>query len=349
MVAKAFSKDGCEGLRTWMEASVGQLAEPQRLPSERHLAERFGVSRRHVRQVLAELAERDLVVRKHGSGNYLCPAQARLGEVCVLCGHVKADDPLVAGLMGGIAAVAASRGVRLVPLSCDGGSVGGDRPAIVIGRLEAETRQRFARLLSRAVVLGDGGADFGCSIGFDDVWIGREAYRQLVSLGHERLLLLSGPSHHTGSARREQGWREVAGLLGHEPCVLAAKMNWRGGYEVMREYLAGVTGLPRCSGVFAASDWMAAGALHAIREAGVAVPQEMSLIGCGDVPLAEQLEPPLATFRLDARAYVRQAFMALEQAQRYDVPLPRQIVLPAEFVSRASLGPGTTRWTMRDF
>ena len=89
------------------------------------------------------------------------------------------------------------------------------------------------------------------------------------------------------------------------------------------------------SGVFASNDWMAAGARQAMAEAGVKVPEEISLIGCDDVPLAGELEPGLATFRLDVGQFVEQTFATLEQAWR--LQLPKKIVLAARFIERELL------------
>jgi len=90
------------------------------------------------------------------------------------------------------------------------------------------------------------------------------------------------------------------------------------------------------SAVFAVNDRMAGGAMQAIFQAGLRVPEDVSVLGCEDTGLAEELEPGLASFRMDTRVLVEQGFSVLEQAWR--LAMPKKIVLGAEFVCRGTVG-----------
>jgi DNA-binding LacI/PurR family transcriptional regulator len=175
-----------------------------------------------------------------------------------------------------------------------------------------------------------------CQIYYDDAAIGREAARQLSIRGHREVLVLAGPGEFAAARERLAGFYQAGQALRLKVLIREGSMNWRGWYDLMSVYLNETPAASRVSAVFTANDWMAAGALQAMVQASVRVPEDMSLIGCDDATLAAELEPPLATFRQDVSRWVEQCFVALEQAWR--LKLPGRIVLPAEFVERRSLG-----------
>jgi DNA-binding LacI/PurR family transcriptional regulator len=149
-------------------------------------------------------------------------------------------------------------------------------------------------------------------------------------------LLLAGPDDFASARDRLTGFREVSQTQNLNLTVRQGSMNWRGGYDLMTDYLQNTNAVSRATAVFAANDWMAAGALQAIIQKGLCVPTDLALLGCDDIPLAADLEPPLATFRLDVARWVEQTFVALEQIWRLE--LPGKIVLPAAFIDRPSIG-----------
>ena len=79
-------------------------------------------------------------------------------------------------------------------------------------------------------------------------------------------------------------------------------------------------------GVFASNDWMALGLMHALKEQGIHIPQEISIIGCDDIPLSFQNKPTLTTFRWD--------FEKMIGSSDY---VHKRIMLNAQFVERDSL------------
>jgi DNA-binding LacI/PurR family transcriptional regulator len=90
--------------------------------------------------------------------------------------------------------------------------------------------------------------------------------------------------------------------------------------------------------VFAANDMMAAGALRAIREAGLRVPEDIALVGFDDIPMAAQLDPPLSTIRQPIKRMGSLAVETLIEAIRQPEIQPRRIVLQPELIIRASCG-----------
>jgi LacI family transcriptional regulator len=90
--------------------------------------------------------------------------------------------------------------------------------------------------------------------------------------------------------------------------------------------------------VFVASDTMAQGALRAITENGLAVPEDIALVGFDDMPFAAQMSPPLTTVRQPVQRMGSVAAETLIELIENPNIKPRGIRLPTELVIRASCG-----------
>jgi DNA-binding LacI/PurR family transcriptional regulator len=92
--------------------------------------------------------------------------------------------------------------------------------------------------------------------------------------------------------------------------------------------------------VFCANDEMAFGLIRALREAGLRVPDDVSVVGFDDIPLAEYGHPPLTTVSLDFERLGRELVRVL--AEQLSGPAPAsvpRVVLPTRLVVRATTGP----------
>lgn len=130
----------------------------------------------------------------------------------------------------------------------------------------------------------------------------------LVGLGHKTVHHIAGPTGWFETERRLEGWREVLDAHG-----LRVPGHVRGDWSTASGYAAANTLLDRgdVTAIFAANDQMALGALHAIRERGLRVPEDLSLVGFDDIPEAAYFFPPLTTVRQDFREVGRLALAAL--------------------------------------
>lgn len=147
----------------------------------------------------------------------------------------------------------------------------------------------------------------------------------LTGLGHRKIAVMGGVEyleslsgspvrHYKGEPRREAFIRS-AKKRGIWSPSWAVDGDWslRGGYEAMKALLH----LPdRPTAVFAANDPMALGALRAIREAGLSVPQDFSLVGFDDLPGVASESPPLTTVRVAVAQIGRTAATML--AERFE-------------------------------
>ncbi len=123
----------------------------------------------------------------------------------------------------------------------------------------------------------------------------REMVGHLVSLGHRRIAIIKGSPRNYDSAERLRGYRIAlrdAGIVPDTSLELAGNFTEAGGYAAAIELLAMRL---RPTAIFAANDSMAIGALSALRESGVEVPEEMAVAGFDDIPLARYMDPPLSS------------------------------------------------------
>lgn len=169
----------------------------------------------------------------------------------------------------------------------------------------------------------------------DQVAGARMATRHLIDLGHREILHLAGPQDWIEADARMRGFlQEIDNAdLNTNPPILG---DWSAefGYYAGRELLA----TREFSAVFAASDHMALGLLHAFRDAGLDIPADVSVVGFDDIPDAQHFWPPLTTIRQDFAEIGRRAVeVLLGEVSGAEVAARAQI-LP-ELVVRGSTGP----------
>lgn len=130
---------------------------------------------------------------------------------------------------------------------------------------------------------------------------GASAARHLLGLGRRHPVVVTGPEGLGCTQDRLDGFRSVydeAGIALAPGAVVGGDFTFEGGREAIRGLLA--AGI-RFDAVFAHNDLSAAGALRALSEASLRVPQDVAVVGFDDVPLASYTEPPLTTVRQELR------------------------------------------------
>lgn len=173
-------------------------------------------------------------------------------------------------------------------------------------------------------------------IDVDNVQGAQLAVSHLIRLGRRRIGTITGPLNMGASLDRLKGYRQAlehARIPLDEALVVAGSFNERSGYMAMKMLLQ-----QQVDAVFAASDMMAVGALHAIAEAGLRVPDQISLVGFDDLPLAGMSSPPLTTVHQPIRELGALAAQVLIDLLDGSVKPPYQRVLPPELVIRKTCG-----------
>jgi LacI family transcriptional regulator, galactose operon repressor len=180
------------------------------------------------------------------------------------------------------------------------------------------------------------------AIDIDHAAAAEEMVRYLVGLGHQRIAFISGPLNVSTARQRLEGFRKGLQRAGLQPqAVEEGDFTYAGG-EVAAERLLRM----EPTAIFAANDQMALGALAACRAAGVAVPEQVSVVGFGNTSAAEHAVPSLTTVSMPRHQLGVEAMQAvldaLEVASSTDsasVVHPRR--LPFHLVIRESSAPAT--------
>lgn len=174
------------------------------------------------------------------------------------------------------------------------------------------------------------------SVSLDEQAAARIAVTHLVGLGHTRVAVVHGPLTEDCSQDRNAGYAaalQSAGLTLDPGLVVGGDWSATSGHAAISRLLQAGR---EFTAVFAQNDRMAVGAVRALREAGRRVPDDISVMGFDDIPLASYFDPPLTTMRQDMPRIGRQAARLLIQAlESADTP-PQHINLPAELVVRQS-------------
>ncbi len=168
----------------------------------------------------------------------------------------------------------------------------------------------------------------------------REATDHLIAQGHRLIGLIEGPDGFRSAQERRLGFEDALAAAGID---LPRSLIARGNYT----FETGVTAAnrlldlsPRPTAIFASNDEMAAGIVFAARERGIAVPDELSVIGFDDTPIAAHIWPPLTTVRWPivsmARAAARKLVGDMVGGAAAE---PQPAELPSTLVKRASVAP----------
>lgn len=137
--------------------------------------------------------------------------------------------------------------------------------------------------------------------------VGRAAAEHLVALGHRRVAHLPGPAGSLSGRYRAETFTEALAAHG-VPCVTWTPGDWSAGSGYRTATTADLTGV---TAVFVCNDAMALGVLRALRERGVDVPGEVSVLGVDDLPESEHTSPSLSSVHHDTAAEGRLAARVL--------------------------------------
>lgn len=170
----------------------------------------------------------------------------------------------------------------------------------------------------------------------DNVGGGNAAVHHLASLGRKRIAFIGGTGPERASVDRRLGYESAlsdCNLEHHPDYIVHARWEHTEAYAQTRRLLA----LPEPpDAIFCASDVMAIGALHAVEEAGLRVPEDVALVGFDDSDLARLITPSLTSVRQDVIGLGTTAVeVMLRILEEPETPLPAP-VLPIELVIRES-------------
>lgn len=189
------------------------------------------------------------------------------------------------------------------------------------------------------VLLGQLPGNPACFVDVDSRSAARRAVEHLIHLGHRCIACITNaPPQYTGSADRLAGYQDAlqaAGLPVEDRLVrfgeFVAESGYRAAFSLLEEIAPPM-------GLFVASDVVAFGAMTAIREHGLTIPDDVALVGFDDVPLARYIDPPLTTIRLPAIELGRRAGQMIVHLIQDGEVADRNVLLETELIVRTSCG-----------
>ena len=218
---------------------------------------------------------------------------------------------MYSGLVDGVIVSSMLMDDQLVKALADG-----ELPFMLIGRHPTDTRISY--------------------VDADNVGGAREAVTHLLRLGRTRVATITGPQNMIAGADRLHGYLLALrdrNLISDPGLIVEGDFTETGGYRAMQQLLA-----RRPDAVFAASDMMAIGAMRALREAGLRIPEDVAIVGFDDLPQAARAEPALTTVRQPTYRLGTTTVDSLLDLIDHPDSYQRRIVLPTELVVRQSCG-----------
>lgn len=323
-----------------------------RLPSERQFARRYGIAQMTVRRALGDLVDEGILYRRVGSGTFVCKPGAaptktyHLGfalHPAVVGGR---GNPYFTRVLRGVDQVAREHGYSVVFTTAveelvDTANVGVGNPSrrrvdgiLAVGLDEEEIVRRCARLVP-TIVLDNKFAGLPCVIA-DNVEGARLATAHLASLGHRRIAHVAGQRSSAVGRERLAGYRQALddhGLPYDDALVVVGEFDFDAGFRGVASLMANDE---PPTAVFGVNDATALGAMKRLREMGLRVPADVSLVGFDDIDSASLVDPPLTTVRVPQEEIgVHAAEMLLGAIFREEEPSGTRLV-DVELVVRRS-------------
>lgn len=333
----------------------GEFRPGDQLPSEHQLCEIFGVSRTTTRLALQELVNEGVLGRHVGKGTFVLPQKKPAFVVGLVI--VGFDDESYLGrgsvfgeLLRGISSVTERESMLLKPMFFPAATGFSDALRSVmrgerVHGLLLRPRGNFT-VLHHTMLLDSvpyvvikryaPGVKSNCVVS-NDRRGARRAVTHLIDLGHREIGFISGPVDVVL-------WRDR--LEGYEEALAAAEIPLRStliatalgdleedGYQQMKALLC--TSRPPTA-VFAAGDLIAIGAYRAIREEGLGIPKDLSVVGYDDIESTARLSPPLTTVRTSYFEFGRRSLELLLAVMKDPGRAPQKVTIQARLIVRGS-------------
>ncbi|MEK3720392.1 GntR family transcriptional regulator [Paenibacillus sp. FSL H8-0034] len=344
----------------WIHAA--KIMPNERMPTEHEIADQFGMSRQTVRQTLGELEQEGWLYRVQGSGTYVAPAPKRKREIQtigVLTTYI--SDYIFPSIVRGVENVLRSRGYRMLLSSTDNDKAR-ERESLQIllthplaGIIIEPTKSAegnpnldfYLSLEYRSIpflMINERYMEMDCPyIKMDDEAGGFTAVEHLIKLGHRRIAGffkmddLQGVNRMKGFIRAHHEWKVP--LLPH------AVIHYATEEKKTKPYAAALSMLrqddERPTAFVCYNDELAVQLIGAIREAGLTVPGDVSVVGYDDSTLATAMEVKLTTLahpKLDLGKQAAETLIDMIEHKPSDIADRSKIWKP-ELIVRESTRP----------
>jgi LacI family transcriptional regulator len=175
----------------------------------------------------------------------------------------------------------------------------------------------------------------------ENVDASRHAVEYLIAQGHSKLVYFAGPTYSMHSQERIDGTRRACSsshLMFTDEHIVRAGAHLADGYRAGLAYFSAQSAESRPTAAICYNDLVATGLYRALAELGLRVPDDVSVIGFDDIPLAEYLSVPLTTVRMPkARMGALAAQILIRHVEAHTVLPPQRAMLESELIVRASV------------
>ncbi len=343
---------------TWLIAD-GVLKIGDKLPSIHELSEQLGVNLHTIRQAYHQLEDDGLVESRQGRGTHIIPFN--LSNLVNAAGDTRShtvgvvvptwSNPFYHNFLQGVESVAAGNKTmiflcmtqddpltawrevaRLVTKGVDGLLiVSHDIDAILDKEKDPEC------IAGIPYVSVDSPEANGFAVNIDLYSAGYQATQHLAALGHQRIALMTHLKDFHNVKPINQGYegalKDADIKIDKSLICKVPGFQFAAGEQGMRNLLKS-DALP--TAIFAITDLMALGAMKVIKEAGLRIPDDISIVGFNDIPMVEVVDPPLTTVFAPSEALGRESMKMLGQLIEGSIPSGRKILLPTTLVVRKS-------------
>jgi DNA-binding LacI/PurR family transcriptional regulator len=335
-----------------MRIQQGEYRVGKMLPSENKLCALYGVERATVRRALELMLNDGKIAKIPGLGTRITgadtsnPSKRRTLLFLLPKGQHNADrlrEPFNTKLMDAMELECHERGFDLLYKSYSGQDTADDlvracNPGGVFFTSSFPVElYKMLRAKSIPVVLVNQSHPIYPSVCLDNRGGARMAIEYLITLGHTEVGYIGGSAADQIQMSRFEGYREALmnnGIVSNPDWILPGDWSMESGKAAIRRLLQGK---PLPTALFAANDAMAIGAMQELHDAGIAVPERLSIVGFDNIDQSSLVRPALTTIAVDYAAMSRTACMVMfdminHQGSEFNI----NIYVALHFIERAS-------------
>lgn len=197
-------------------------------------------------------------------------------------------------------------------------------------------KQNQLLLLPKVIINGFTSHHISASISIDNLSAAFHAVSYLYQLGHHRIACISGPTHYTRYKERTLGYLQALkrwAIAIEQPYIIEAEPTFQGGIAALDKLLA----LPvRPTAIFCHSDFQALGVLFHARHKGLNIPKSLSVIGFGNIKMAQYSNPSLTSVGYSVSGLAKRAFSLLTEQIEQGINITNGYQLECELIVRES-------------
>lgn len=318
-----------------------------RIPSERDLAKKYNVSRTTVRSVIKELINSGLIIQFQGKGTYILPKPREKNLHIIYSPDIKKNDPFYTKFFLELTVISSKEDINITFINIDNLPNKINIPLIVVGLIEEDLMKKIKEFYNIIITIEQYlSQDEIIQVSIDDYKIGWTAGNTLIKYGYKNLIHLAGPEKYTAPCLRKLGFIDRLKnekRISYE--IIEGKMNWNSGYELGEIILQRFNDIRAPLGIFTANDWMAIGLIQRLRENKIKIGEEISIIGCDNIPLASEVVPPLTTFDWNVKSIILEIIHMINTIYSGRSLQNKRILIPAKLILRETLKEVTSLYT----